>query len=199
MSDTLAIWLDAHFEAEVRFLQQLVRIPTDTPPGNNAPHAQRSAELLTELGFEVEQGVAQRGGQRGRLLHRQAPDLVPKRSDPLAGFLGGAQVGHAARGAGGHQRVAAVVGVERVPQGAQLIDIARCAQCFAGQRAQQAFGSSGGEALVLGQQARGFQGFNRLACQTGGLQLQAQGLGASCYPWRQFSKVFECSGRIVVS
>ncbi|MBW8847231.1 MAG: M20/M25/M40 family metallo-hydrolase [Burkholderiales bacterium] len=42
------------FEDEVRFLQQLVRIPTDTPPGNNAPHADRTAELLTELGFEVE-------------------------------------------------------------------------------------------------------------------------------------------------
>jgi acetylornithine deacetylase/succinyl-diaminopimelate desuccinylase family protein len=38
----------------VRFLQALVRIPTDTPPGNNAPHADRTAELLGELGFEVE-------------------------------------------------------------------------------------------------------------------------------------------------
>ena len=43
-----------HFDDEVHFLQHLVRIPTDTPPGNNAPHADRTAELLTELGFEVE-------------------------------------------------------------------------------------------------------------------------------------------------
>jgi acetylornithine deacetylase/succinyl-diaminopimelate desuccinylase-like protein len=43
-----------HFAAEVAFLQSLVRIPTDTPPGNNAPHAERTAELLTALGFSVE-------------------------------------------------------------------------------------------------------------------------------------------------
>ncbi|MBI3347636.1 MAG: M20/M25/M40 family metallo-hydrolase [Burkholderiales bacterium] len=42
---------------QLRFLQTLVRIPTDTPPGNNAPHADRTAELLTELGFEVEKHV----------------------------------------------------------------------------------------------------------------------------------------------
>ncbi len=42
------------FDDQVRFLQALVRIPTDTPPGNNAPHAERTAELLTQLGFEVE-------------------------------------------------------------------------------------------------------------------------------------------------
>ncbi len=53
--------LDTHvgrnFDDQVRFLQQLVRIPTDTPPGNNAPHAERTAELLTALGFEVEKHV----------------------------------------------------------------------------------------------------------------------------------------------
>ncbi|KQY86958.1 ArgE/DapE family deacylase [Pelomonas sp. Root1444] len=47
-------WITSHFDDEVRFLQALVRIPTDTPPGNNAPHADRMAELLAELGFEVE-------------------------------------------------------------------------------------------------------------------------------------------------
>ena len=39
---------------QVRFLQSLVRLPTDTPPGNNAPHADLTAQLLTELGFTVE-------------------------------------------------------------------------------------------------------------------------------------------------
>jgi succinyl-diaminopimelate desuccinylase len=38
----------------VRFLQALVRVPTDTPPGNNAPHAERTAELLAGFGFEAE-------------------------------------------------------------------------------------------------------------------------------------------------
>lgn len=50
-------WVDAHIDNQVRFLQHLVRIPTDTPPGNNAPHADRTAELLTELGLAVEKHV----------------------------------------------------------------------------------------------------------------------------------------------
>lgn len=51
----LDAWIDAHFDEQVRFLQALVRVPTDTPPGNNAPHAQRTAELLQDFGFDAEQ------------------------------------------------------------------------------------------------------------------------------------------------
>ncbi len=51
----LDAWIDAHFDEEVRFLQQLIRVPTDTPPGNNAPHAERTAELLKVFGFDAEQ------------------------------------------------------------------------------------------------------------------------------------------------
>jgi acetylornithine deacetylase/succinyl-diaminopimelate desuccinylase-like protein len=47
-------WIDAHFDEEVRFLQQLVRTPSDTPPGNNAPHAALTAELLKAFGFTAE-------------------------------------------------------------------------------------------------------------------------------------------------
>ena len=50
----LDAWIDAHFDEEVAFLQQLVRVPTDTPPGNNAPHAERTAELIAAWGFEAE-------------------------------------------------------------------------------------------------------------------------------------------------
>ena len=50
----LDAWIDAHFDEQVRFLQELVRVPTDTPPGNNAPHAERTAELLQAYGFEAE-------------------------------------------------------------------------------------------------------------------------------------------------
>ena len=50
----LDAWIDQHFDEEVAFLQALVRVPTDTPPGNNAPHAERTAELLAPMGFEVE-------------------------------------------------------------------------------------------------------------------------------------------------
>ncbi len=53
----LDTWVDAHFDDEVRFLQALVRVPTDTPPGNNAPHAVRTAELLKAFGFEAESHV----------------------------------------------------------------------------------------------------------------------------------------------
>ena len=50
----LDAWIDAHFDEEVRFLQELVRVPTPTPPGDNAPHAERTAELLKDFGFEAE-------------------------------------------------------------------------------------------------------------------------------------------------
>jgi len=60
MSNTyqeLDAWIDAHFDEEVKFLQALVQVPTDTPPGNNAPHAERTAELLKGFGFEAEKHV----------------------------------------------------------------------------------------------------------------------------------------------
>ncbi len=52
--EQLDAWIDQHFDEEVRFLQELVRVPTDTPPGNNAPHAERTAQLLAGFGFEAE-------------------------------------------------------------------------------------------------------------------------------------------------
>ena len=52
--DRLDAWVDAHFDEEVRFLQELVRVPTDSPPGNNAPHAERTAELLEGMGLATE-------------------------------------------------------------------------------------------------------------------------------------------------
>lgn len=59
MTDYTALdtWIDAHFDEEIRFLQELVRVPTDTPPGNNAPHAERTADLLQAFGFEAEKHV----------------------------------------------------------------------------------------------------------------------------------------------
>jgi succinyl-diaminopimelate desuccinylase len=52
--DALDTWIDTNFDAEILFLQRLVRVPTDTPPGNNAPHADLTAELLAQFGFTVE-------------------------------------------------------------------------------------------------------------------------------------------------
>jgi succinyl-diaminopimelate desuccinylase len=50
----LDAWVDAHFDEEVSFLQALVRVPTDTPPGDNAPHAEVTAGLLEGFGFAVD-------------------------------------------------------------------------------------------------------------------------------------------------
>ena len=50
----LDAWIDQHFDEQVQFLQALVRVPTDTPPGNNAPHAERTAELIKDYGFDAE-------------------------------------------------------------------------------------------------------------------------------------------------
>ncbi len=52
--EKLDAWIDAHFDEQVRTLQALVQVPTDTPPGNNAPHAERTAALLKGFGFEAE-------------------------------------------------------------------------------------------------------------------------------------------------
>ena len=54
LHEQLDAWIDAHFDEEVRFLQALVQLPTDTPPGDNAPHAERTAELLAGFGFIAE-------------------------------------------------------------------------------------------------------------------------------------------------
>ena len=64
--DKLDAWIDAHFDEEVRFLQELVRVPTDTPPGNNAPHAERTAELL--------QGLRLRGREARRCRQPEVKD-----------------------------------------------------------------------------------------------------------------------------
>ena len=48
-------WIDAHFDEQVHFLQQLIRVPTDTPPGDNTPHALHTAALLRAMGLAVEE------------------------------------------------------------------------------------------------------------------------------------------------
>ena len=53
-AETLRRWIDAHHVAQVEFLRAIVRVPSDTPPGDNAPPAEKAAALLTALGFTVE-------------------------------------------------------------------------------------------------------------------------------------------------
>jgi acetylornithine deacetylase/succinyl-diaminopimelate desuccinylase family protein len=47
-------FVDRDFEREVRFLAELVKAPSDNPPGDCAPHAKRVDELLEDLGLAVE-------------------------------------------------------------------------------------------------------------------------------------------------
>ncbi|MGZ3183152.1 MAG: M20/M25/M40 family metallo-hydrolase [Telluria sp.] len=55
IKDQLGAWIDAHFDEEVAFLQEVLRIPTDTPPGNNAPHAEAVARMVENYGWKAEQ------------------------------------------------------------------------------------------------------------------------------------------------
>jgi acetylornithine deacetylase/succinyl-diaminopimelate desuccinylase family protein len=54
MNQKLTQWIDAHFDEEVAFLQQVLRVPTDTPPGNNTPHAETVADLVKAYGWNAE-------------------------------------------------------------------------------------------------------------------------------------------------
>jgi acetylornithine deacetylase/succinyl-diaminopimelate desuccinylase family protein len=58
MSDPAAqaikTYLEGQRETETRFLAELVKVPSDNPPGDCKAHAERAAELLEELGLEVE-------------------------------------------------------------------------------------------------------------------------------------------------
>ena len=72
-------WIDDHFDEEVRFLQQLVQVPTDTPPGNNAPHAERTAELLAGFGLQAERHAVPADEVRAAGL-QSITNLVVRRS-----------------------------------------------------------------------------------------------------------------------
>ena len=58
MSDRVTLAIEAYLFAQranqTRFLAELVKFPSDNPPGNCAPHAVRAAGLLEQLGFVVE-------------------------------------------------------------------------------------------------------------------------------------------------
>ena len=47
-------YLDRRRQEQIEFLAELVRLPSDNPPGDCAPHAARAADLLEGLGFTVE-------------------------------------------------------------------------------------------------------------------------------------------------
>lgn len=63
--EALLNWIDAHFDEQVAFLQGVVRIPTDTPPGNNAPHAEAVADMVRAFGWEAERHAVPLEAVRG--------------------------------------------------------------------------------------------------------------------------------------
>ena len=54
MEEKIAAAIAAATERQTRFLQELVKIPSDNPPGDCAPHGERAARLLEDMGFAVE-------------------------------------------------------------------------------------------------------------------------------------------------
>ncbi|MCG6877274.1 MAG: M20/M25/M40 family metallo-hydrolase [Betaproteobacteria bacterium] len=55
---TIRAFLAGQREAQARFLAELVKIPSDNPPGDCRPHAEAAARLLEALGFAVERHPA---------------------------------------------------------------------------------------------------------------------------------------------
>jgi acetylornithine deacetylase/succinyl-diaminopimelate desuccinylase-like protein len=54
LPDDIDRFIDADFPRETAFLAELVKVPSDNPPGDCAAHAVRAKELLEGLGFQVE-------------------------------------------------------------------------------------------------------------------------------------------------
>lgn len=53
-SERLLDYIRAHRDDQVRMLAELVKVPSDNPPGDCAAHADRAAQLYEGLGFTVE-------------------------------------------------------------------------------------------------------------------------------------------------
>ena len=106
-------WIDEHFDEQLRMLQELVRVPSDTPPGDNAPHAEHTARLLEAFGFAVERhGVpAQRVREQGL---RSITNLIVRRRYAA----GGPVIALNAHG----DAVPAGEGWTRDPYGGQIVD-----------------------------------------------------------------------------
>src|SRR5262249_26423564 len=54
LADVIAAFVDRDFARETEFLAELVKVPSDNPPGDCAAHAKRARQLLERLGLAVE-------------------------------------------------------------------------------------------------------------------------------------------------
>jgi acetylornithine deacetylase/succinyl-diaminopimelate desuccinylase-like protein len=78
IADQIAAFVDREFARETAFLAELVKVASDNPPGDCAPHAARARQLLEALGLTVEAhdvppAAAQAAGMRSatNLIVRQ--------------------------------------------------------------------------------------------------------------------------------
>jgi acetylornithine deacetylase/succinyl-diaminopimelate desuccinylase-like protein len=53
-AERITAFVDAEFARETQFLAELVKVASDNPPGDCAPHAARTKQLLEQLGLTVE-------------------------------------------------------------------------------------------------------------------------------------------------
>ncbi|MCW5773804.1 MAG: M20/M25/M40 family metallo-hydrolase [Rhodospirillaceae bacterium] len=70
--DTMLDWIDAAHARQIGFLAELVKVPSDNPPGDCVPHATHAAALLEAMGFAVERhpvpaALAQANGMIGAI------------------------------------------------------------------------------------------------------------------------------------
>jgi len=54
LPEVVAAFVDREFPRQTRFLAELVKVPSDNPPGDCAPHAKRARHLLEQLELAVE-------------------------------------------------------------------------------------------------------------------------------------------------
>ena len=84
----LAAFVDRTHPQAVEFLRELVRVPTDTPPGDNAPHAQRTAQLLQAFGFDAESHPVPEAEVRASGL-QSITNLIVRRRFPVGALVVG--------------------------------------------------------------------------------------------------------------
>lgn len=78
LAERIAAFVERDFARETAFLAELVKMPSDNPPGDCAPHAARAAELLEGLGFKVERH-APSAAQIAAVGMKSAVNLVVRR------------------------------------------------------------------------------------------------------------------------
>ena len=78
LADAVSAFVDCDFARETEFLAELVKVPSDNPPGDCAPHATRASELLQRLGLAVEAHAVPRAAVEAAGM-RSVTNLVVRR------------------------------------------------------------------------------------------------------------------------